>query len=108
MDLQNASGNTPLHWAALNGHLDVVKALVGAGADVTVLNKAGHDAVYSAEVNEKIQVVEWLLRDGKGLDKGVGRGKEEEEDVEDERETEASQKLNVTDGKDTGGVRQCD
>lgn len=26
---QNASGNTPLHWAGLNGHLPVVKALVG-------------------------------------------------------------------------------
>lgn len=26
--LQNSSGNTPLHWAAFNGHLECVKALV--------------------------------------------------------------------------------
>src|SRR2546421_728241 len=46
---QNASGNTPLHWAALNGHLPCVKALVAAGADASITNEAGHDAVYEAE-----------------------------------------------------------
>ncbi len=71
LNLQNASGNTPLHWAALNGHLEAVKALVGAGADVTVINSAGHDAVYEAEMNEKNEVAEWLLTEGKGLERGV-------------------------------------
>ena len=46
---RNHSGNTPLHWAALNTHLDCVKALVEAGADVTIKNDAGHDAVFLAE-----------------------------------------------------------
>jgi len=41
LDLQNASGNTALHWATLNGQLDAVKLLVEAGADVTVCNQAG-------------------------------------------------------------------
>ncbi|GAD91839.1 predicted protein [Paecilomyces variotii No. 5] len=45
----NHSGNTPLHWAALNTHLDCVKALVEAGADLDVKNDAGHDAVFLAE-----------------------------------------------------------
>ena len=46
---KNNSGNTPLHWAALNTHLECVKALVQAGADVNVKNDAGHDAAFLAE-----------------------------------------------------------
>ncbi|KAE8322515.1 hypothetical protein BDV39DRAFT_183931 [Aspergillus sergii] len=46
---RNHSGNTALHWAALNTHLECVKALVGAGADITVKNDAGLDAVFLAE-----------------------------------------------------------
>ena len=46
---KNNSGNTPLHWAALNTHLDCVKALVAAGANISAKNHAGHDAVFLAE-----------------------------------------------------------
>lgn len=46
---RNHSGNTPLHWAALNTHLECVKALVEAGADISVKNDAGLDAVFLAE-----------------------------------------------------------
>ena len=68
LNLQNASGNTPLHWAALNGHLPAVKLLIDAGADAMVINKAGKDAVYEAEANEKNEVAAWLLTEGKGLE----------------------------------------
>lgn len=80
---QNSSGNTALHWASLNGHLAIVKILLEQGADASILNSAGHDAVYEAEMAEKHEVVEWLLKEGKGLEKGFGDGEEEEEgDVE--------------------------
>jgi hypothetical protein len=46
---RNHSGNTPLHWAALNTHLECVKVLVEAGADVSVKNEAGLDPVFLAE-----------------------------------------------------------
>ena len=46
---RNHSGNTPLHWAALNTHLECVKALVSAGADISAKNNAGLDAVFLAE-----------------------------------------------------------
>lgn len=46
---RNHSGNTPLHWAALNTHLECVKALVEAGADLAATNDAGLDAVFLAE-----------------------------------------------------------
>lgn len=57
----NSAGNTPLHWAALNGHLESVKLLMQSGADVTIFNSAGHDAVFEAEINDKGAVVDWLL-----------------------------------------------
>ena len=72
LNLQNASGNTPLHWAALNGHLPAVKLLIEAGADPSVMNRAGKDAVYEAEVNEKDEVAAWLLTEGKGLESAAG------------------------------------
>lgn len=64
LNLQNESGNTALHWAALNGHLQAVKILIAAGANSFVRNKAGHDAIYEAEINSKEDVVEWLLKEG--------------------------------------------
>ena len=58
--------------------MDAVKVLAEAGADVTVINRAGHDAIYAAEANDKIEVAEWLLKSGKGLETGVARSQEVE------------------------------
>ena len=78
LDAQNAWGNTPLHWASLNGHLEAVKALLAAGANMDVKNKAGHDAIYEAEINSKDSVVEWLLQqDRGGLDSRPGEAEED-------------------------------
>lgn len=68
LDAQNAWGNTPLHWAALNGHLEAVKALLAAGASIGIKNKAGYNAVYEAELNSKNSVVEWLLQQDQGIE----------------------------------------
>ncbi|MCJ1463685.1 hypothetical protein MMC07_002293 [Pseudocyphellaria aurata] len=88
LNLQNASGNTSLHWASLNGHLDAVKLLMGAGADPTVMNKAGHDAVYEAEINFKDDVVEWLMTEGNRSEPGhaVDQDPGAEHDQGDEKE----------------------
>ncbi|KAH7396177.1 ankyrin repeat-containing domain protein [Pyrenochaeta sp. MPI-SDFR-AT-0127] len=81
----NEAGNTPLHWAALNGHLESVKLLMQSGADVTIFNKAGHDAVFEAEINDKKEVVDWLLGAVEELEKGIGQtGEASSEDNVDE------------------------
>lgn len=57
----NDSKNTPLQWAILNGHFEVVKLLCENGADPFIKNEAGHDAFYEAELNEKEEIIDYLL-----------------------------------------------
>ncbi|KAL4868548.1 ankyrin repeat-containing domain protein [Aspergillus spectabilis] len=74
---RNHSGNTPLHWAALNTHLECVKALVDAGADVSIKNEAGLDAVFLAER------ADWdALPEGEDQAETEGKEKEGVEEVE--------------------------
>ncbi|KAF2841319.1 ankyrin [Patellaria atrata CBS 101060] len=69
----NDQGNTPLHYASLNGHLAFVKRLVALGADPAARNAAGHDPVYEAEMGGRDEVVGWLLAEGgASLEGGVG------------------------------------
>lgn len=93
LNAQNKAGNTALHWAALNGHLEAVKVLLEEGSDPTITNQRGHDAVYEAELNDKREVVEWVLKEGgEGLEMGVAGGEEGEgEDVGDEEMEEDPQ-----------------
>jgi hypothetical protein len=46
--------------------------LVQLGTDVTIINKAGHDAVFEAELNDKNDVVDWLLGAVEALEQGIG------------------------------------
>jgi len=71
----NQEGNTPLHWAALNGHLEAVKALVSQGADTGVRNKAGRTVGFEAQRAGRGEVVGWLIGrgGGEGVD-GLERG----------------------------------
>ena len=90
---RNGSGNTPLHWACLNGRLDAVKVLVEAGkADPGVVNAAGKDAVFEAEVAGHGEVVEWLLRTCEGLEEGLGGGGGEGKNGEGEGGEEGNEK----------------
>lgn len=102
INAQNEAGNTPLHWAALNGHLEAVKVLLENGGDPTITNARGHDAVYEAELNDKREVVEWVLKEGgDGLEEGVTGDRDEDEDKdehagEDEDEAEESPDATAT------------
>lgn len=84
LNRQNAQGSTPLHWAALNGHLAVVKQLVGAGADMWTKNEAGHLAMFEAERADKGDVVQFLLEaGGKDVERVGAEGGVSEEDMKD-------------------------
>ena len=108
LNTQNKAGNTALHWAAVNGHLESVKVLLEEGADPTIKNQLGHDAVYEAELNDRKEVVEWILKEGgEGLEEGISgetaegaadKGTDEHTKVDDEdngEDGESSTKLEL-------------
>jgi len=63
---QNDSGSTPLHWAALNSHLDIVQKLVqypnGAGRDlIDIKTKAGRSPLGEAELVGWEEGAKWFV-----------------------------------------------
>lgn len=114
MDAQNEFGNTGLHWAALGGHLELVKLLVAEGASPAVANDKNYVPLDSASFGEKHDVVDFFLaqmekletRNGEaglgeaagGLDVGGAGGEDE-----GEGEGEGKEEEFVMRAGDTGG-----
>ena len=60
-DLQSVAGlGTPLHGAAADGHLDVVRFLVEKGADLSILDSCGESVLHRAEFHKRQEVVDFL------------------------------------------------
>ena len=60
----DSQGNTPLIWAAKNGHVFTVKLLLDQGSDVAAQNNEGVTALYWAANNGHATIVEQLLQNG--------------------------------------------
>ncbi|PKA55400.1 Ankyrin repeat domain-containing protein 2 [Apostasia shenzhenica] len=58
LNASNSEKNTPLHWACLNGHVEVVKALILSGAHATVLNIYERTPMDEAVSRGKMEVVD--------------------------------------------------
>lgn len=62
-DMKAKAGVTPLHLAVSKCHVDCVRALLENGADITVKDEIGHDAMMKAEVRgKKREAIQNLLR----------------------------------------------
>jgi ankyrin repeat protein len=64
---QNHSGSTPLHWAALNSHLDIAQKLVqhpsGPGLDlIEIKNIAGRSPLGEAELAGWEEGAKWFVQ----------------------------------------------
>jgi len=60
INLQGVTGNTPLMWAALWGQYAVASSLLKQGADTSLTNNDGLDALQLAAKNGKRDVVKLL------------------------------------------------
>lgn len=113
LSAQNNAGSTPLHWAAVNSHLDFAKALVefpdGPGVDlIDIKNKAGHSPLAEAEFAGWDEGAKWFVEvmnlepeQGKN-EKGDGdavvdnaNGQDVEVEIEDAEGQVARMKINV-------------
>lgn len=54
--------NTALHHAALNGHENTVKFLIGSGADKDAKDKYGNTALHLAVILDKVDIIETLIK----------------------------------------------
>jgi ankyrin repeat protein len=65
VNLKDNSGRTPLHWAARNDHLSVVRFLVENGADVNAEDNRGIIPLYySVWLGENYEIAECLVNSG--------------------------------------------
>ncbi|URE26767.1 Ankyrin repeat [Musa troglodytarum] len=53
----NSEKNSPLHWACLNGHIEVVKLLIQGGASVSLLNSHERTPMDEAVSRGKMDVI---------------------------------------------------
>ncbi|KAF7328993.1 Ankyrin repeat-containing protein P16F5.05c [Mycena venus] len=94
LSARNSAESTPLHWAALNSHLDIVKKLVqfpgGPGIDlIDIKNAAGRSPLGEAELAGWDEGAQWLVQMMK-LDPGgdVKEGEADDADTNDPVEGE--------------------
>ena len=65
---RDASGNSPLQWAARGGHLEVVRCLVEKGADVRAVDARSETALHEAAAADRGDVVDFLVEHGAPID----------------------------------------
>lgn len=56
LEARDSDGATPLHVAATAGHLEAVKFLCSAGADINTCDEAGQTCVWRAVVDGKVRI----------------------------------------------------
>ena len=61
VNVQNREGNTPLIWAAMRGHMEIAKELIGANADVNVKDEDGYTALIWAAMRGDTELAKELI-----------------------------------------------
>ena len=70
-----ARGDTALHHAARNGDLEIVKQLVGGGADVNATTDNSHFPLYCAAGHGHVATMQYLVEKGADLQARLSDGK---------------------------------
>ena len=75
MSKRDGDGRTLLHYAAREGHLEVVKYLINKGSNINEKdNYGGRIPLHYAAMNEHLEVVKYLINKGANIDEKDNRG----------------------------------
>ena len=98
---QDNAGNTPLHEAALNGHIDIVKLLVKEGANINVqsYDMFQDTPLIDASANGHLDVVSYLLKHNADPTITNAKGMTAYEAIEEDSDLDESDKELVDDIK---------
>ncbi|XP_076323123.1 uncharacterized protein LOC143232022 isoform X2 [Tachypleus tridentatus] len=67
-------GWTPIHLAAANGHVDIIKFLAQEGAHLAALDPSGYTAIHLAAMNGHASCIEILLNQGCEIENVTSEG----------------------------------
>lgn len=74
INAQDKKGMTALHWAAINGHVDIVERLIQEDADLNIQNNEGKTALQFAAGNGFVNIVSDLVHAGAQVNTADKRG----------------------------------
>lgn len=66
--LQDEGGWTPLVWAIENGHTNVVKLLLGCGADIHLRDSEGNVSIHWGAYSGNTEIIKLLVAKGADLE----------------------------------------
>jgi cytohesin len=72
---QESGGRTPLHWAAKDGHHEIVRLLLEAGAEPDRKEDNGMASIHRAAEYGRYRVIELLLAKGADVNSRDNKGK---------------------------------
>jgi len=74
VNMVNIHGRTPIHYAALNGDLEVVKLLLKYNANVNPDDNGGYSPLYYAATYGHLEVVKHIVNQGANVNQINNRG----------------------------------
>ena len=74
VDLRDATGRTPLMYAAFDGKLEVVKGLIERGADPSLEDNRGWNSLHLTSADGNPDIIELLLSNGPDIDSRTAEG----------------------------------
>jgi ankyrin repeat protein len=64
LDIQDDSGNYPIHWACLQGHKECVEMLIDNGIEIDILNNSLNSPLLLASAGGHYLIVKYLIEQG--------------------------------------------
>jgi ankyrin repeat protein len=74
INLKDNSGNTPLHYAAINGSFEMTDILISAGADINAPNTLLNTPLHEALSNRKDELARMLIMKGADVKRQNSKG----------------------------------